>query len=96
MLDLHQFSVPMAKIAVRSYMEALLTKKQESSITDAVFIVGQGKGSDDGKPVLLPAVVKLLLEEYRINASVDEFNMGRLRISKESLESFIERKSWKQ
>ncbi len=76
-------------------METFLTKKQESPITDAVFIVGQGKGSDDGKPVLLPAVRQLLLDEYEVKAFVDECNTGRLRISRESLELFVERKRWK-
>lgn len=46
MLDLHKFSAPMAKIAVRGYLESLLNRKEKAIRGDTIFIVGKGKGSE--------------------------------------------------
>ena len=46
MMDLHDFSVPMAKIAVRSYLESLLSRKKKLIRGDTIFIVGKGRGSE--------------------------------------------------
>ena len=46
MMDLHKFSAPMAKIAVRGYLESLLTRKKKVIRGDTIFIVGKGKGSE--------------------------------------------------
>lgn len=46
MMDLHKFSAPMAKIAVRGYLESLLTRKKKAIRGDTIFIVGKGKGSE--------------------------------------------------
>jgi pentatricopeptide repeat domain-containing protein 1 len=46
MMDLHKFSAPMAKIAVREYLESMLTRKKKAIRGDTIFIVGKGKGSE--------------------------------------------------
>lgn len=46
MMDLHKFSAPMAKIAVRGYVESLLTRKEKPIRGDTIFIVGKGRGSE--------------------------------------------------
>jgi hypothetical protein len=85
----------MAAIAVKSYMNLLLRSKKEPSIkSDKVFIVGKGKGSR-GEPVLMQTVMKVLNEEFGLEAQVDEKNSGRIRVSKDRIESFIKVKSWK-
>jgi hypothetical protein len=86
----------MAKIAVRSFMETELTssRRRKTDNADAVFIVGKGKRSDE-KPMLLPAISQLLKDEYDIVATLDERNTGRLRISNDCIEGFIERKKWR-
>lgn len=95
MMDLHLYSAPMAKIAVRSYMEAALSSKRKKfGSVDVVFIVGKGKRSED-KPVLMPAIMQLLKDEYGITATIDERNTGRLRIAREAFYLFVERKRWK-
>ncbi|KAL3800075.1 hypothetical protein ACHAW5_004442 [Stephanodiscus triporus] len=95
MMDLHKFSAPMAKIAVRSFMETELTAPRWKPVSaDVVFIVGKGKRSED-KPVLLPAIAHMLQEEYGIIAVLDETNTGRLRVSKDGIRSLVERKKWK-
>jgi len=95
-LDLHQFSAPMAKIAVRSAIDSLLLgKSKRSAKADLVIIVGKGNGSHGGKSVLLPVVQHVLREEYGLQSLVDESNSGRLRISRNSLDSFVESKRWR-
>jgi hypothetical protein len=80
-------------IAVRSFMETELTssRRRKTDNADAVFIVGKGKRSDD-KPMLLPAIKQLLKNEYDIVATLDEKNTGRLRVSNDCIEGFIERR----
>ncbi|KAL3759066.1 hypothetical protein ACHAWU_008675 [Discostella pseudostelligera] len=94
MMDLHQFSKPMAKIAVRNVMDTLLSSKGKQFDGDAVFIVGKGKRSDD-RPVLLPAILQLLQDEYGISATVDEQNTGRIRVTNDAIASLLEKKRWK-
>jgi len=86
----------MAKIAVRSFMETELTssRRRKTDNAGAVFIVGKGKRSDE-KPMLLPAIKQLLKDEYDIVATLDERNTGRLRVSNDCIEGFIERKKWR-
>eukprot|EP00571_Detonula_confervacea_P002929 CAMPEP_0172331866 /NCGR_PEP_ID=MMETSP1058-20130122/62143_1 /TAXON_ID=83371 /ORGANISM="Detonula confervacea, Strain CCMP 353" /LENGTH=1150 /DNA_ID=CAMNT_0013049141 /DNA_START=107 /DNA_END=3556 /DNA_ORIENTATION=+ len=94
MMDLHKFSEPMAKIAVRSHMETTLSSRRKKlDSVDAVFIVGKGKRSEE-KPVLMPAIIQLLHEEYGIDATVDKNNKGRIRVAKEAIEALIERRKW--
>lgn len=94
MMDLHQFSAPMAKIAIRSYMDSLLSPRRKVyGKGDAVFIVGKGKRSEE-RPVLMPTILRLFREEFRIDVTVDKNNTGRVRLSKESIERFIKQKKW--
>ena len=80
----------MAVIAVRSYIEKILYSSDDSKSSDdakdIVFIVGKGKRSIDNKPILMQAIIKLLKEEYGINAYIDENNAGRIRVPKASIE----------
>ena len=77
-------------------METELTssRRRKTDNADAVFIVGKGKRSDE-KPMLLPAIKQLLKDEYDIVATLDERNTGRLRVSNDCIEGFIERKKWR-
>jgi len=85
----------MAKIAVRNVMDTLLSSKgKQFDGSDAVFIVGKGKRSDD-RPVLLPAILQLLQDEYGISATVDEQNTGRIRVTNDAIASLLEKKRWK-
>ncbi|KAL7526551.1 hypothetical protein ACHAXR_002503, partial [Thalassiosira sp. AJA248-18] len=95
MMDLHKFSAPLAKIAVRSYMGSLLSpRRRKFSTADAVFIVGKGKRSEE-MPVLIPTILQLFRDEFGIEATIDKKNKGRIRVAKESIENIIESKKWK-
>jgi pentatricopeptide repeat protein len=93
--DLHQFSIPMAKIAVRNVVDSLLQKRASHDVAkDLIMVLGKGKGSIDGKAKLMPVIKALLKDEYNINASVEENNPGRIRIQSEVLIEFIETRRW--
>jgi pentatricopeptide repeat domain-containing protein 1 len=93
-VDLHNFSEAMAKTAMRSVLESLLQGKPVHDVTtELVIIVGKGKGSEYD-PVLLPAVQKLLDEDYEVPCSMDPLNAGRLIVTSEALQSFVARRSW--
>lgn len=96
-LDLHQFSVPMAKVAVTNVMESLLRAYPiHDKNNDLIIIVGKGKGSDKAKgPVLLPVVVNLLKSEYDVDVYFEESNSGRIRITSDSLYKFTTERSWR-
>ena len=72
----------------------LASRRRKSDGSDAVLIVGKGKRSED-KPVLLPAILQLLQDEYGIVAVLDEQNSGRVRIPKDSIRGLVGRKKWK-
>eukprot|EP01083_Nonionella_stella_P084611 234275_1 len=81
-LDLHQFSVPMSKIAVRHVIDSLLMGKPVYDVAkDLVIVVGKGKGSENGIRVLMPKVKSMLFEEYGLRSYIDENNSGRLYIN---------------
>lgn len=65
-------------------------KKKDFGNRDFIIIVGKGKHSED-KPVLLPTILHFLHEEFGIEATIDEHNKGRIRVSRESIEAAIER-----
>jgi hypothetical protein len=93
--DLHKFSAPLAKIAVKSYLNSILVSRKESCIdSDAVFIVGKGKGSK-GEPVLIPTIMRLLTEEYGLKAKMEEKNNGRIRVSVQEMNAFVTKNRWK-
>lgn len=96
-LDLHQFSVPMAKVAVANVMESLLKANPVHDLKkDLIIIVGKGKGSDSIQgPVLLPVVVNLLKLEYGVESFLDENNSGRIRIPSDSLLDFTSQRAWR-
>lgn len=95
-LDLHKFSTPMAKIAVRNVMESLLKKDSTHDVTkDLVIVLGKGKGSIDGKSLLMPTVMELLKNEYGIRGIVEENNAGRIRVNSCILQSFTEQRRWR-
>jgi len=90
-MDLHQFSVCMAKIAVRNVIDSFMSAKPvHDASKDLVIIVGKGKGSEDGNRVLMPEVKNLLKNEYGLQSMVDEKNDGRLRIRSEDLFKFAD------
>ena len=76
-------------------MNSLLMSRKESRInSDAVFIVGKGKGSK-GEPVLIPTIMRLLTEECGLHAMIEETNNGRIRISMQEIDAFVTRNRWK-
>ena len=85
----------MAKIAVRSVIDSLLLPKwsavAHNSNKDLIIIVGKGKGSEEGRAVLMPVVTNLLKDEYDIDCSVEKTNLGRICVSSSSLQSFAKR-----
>jgi hypothetical protein len=84
--DLHQFSVPMAKIAVRNVITSLLGTRPVHDVNkDLVLVVGKGIGSDDGIRILMPNVQSLLKEEFGLKSSLDKANSGRLLVKSEDL-----------
>ncbi len=93
-MDLHQFSVPMAKIAVRTVMDSLLLKTAHDVDKDLVIVLGKGKGSVDGKTKLMPSIRKLLKEEYGLDPLVEKNNSGRIRLRMDKLKDFIETRRW--
>ena len=85
----------MASVAVKSYLNSFLRSKKVPNIkSDVVFIVGKGKGSE-GQPVLMPTIMKLLTEEYDLEAGLDPKNAGRIRVEKSQVEEFVKTKRWK-
>lgn len=93
--DLHKFSIPMAKIAVRNILESLLKKEVVHDIeNDLIIIIGKGKGSIDGKTKLLNPVKALLQDEFDMIVHTEKTNIGRLRIETIDLKNFVSRKSW--
>lgn len=97
-LDLHSYSAAMARAAIRSHMESLLSKKGSDSpqltAQDLTIIVGKGLRSEE-VPVLKKAVYSLLESEFGITALVDDQNAGRLLIPTESLRRFVATRSWR-
>lgn len=90
-MDLHSFSVAMAKAAVRSQINSWILHKGSARLTaDRVVVVGKGLRSAD-EPVLLPAVVNLLLKEYCIKAVVDPDNCGRIIVPSGEFKAFLDK-----
>lgn len=87
----------MAKTAIRSLMEHFLSSQNpiHDLSKDLVIIVGKGKGSENNEAVLMPAVQRVLLEEYEIEGKVDASNTGRLVLESPTLQSFVRSKSWR-
>ena len=91
-LDLHMFSGALARAAVRSYLESLLSR-QRTATDDVIIVVGKGLRSRSD-PVLRTAVTTMLLEDYSIRAADVESNAGRLKINKNDLEMLIATRGW--
>jgi len=95
-MDLHQFSRPMAKIAVRNVIDSLLLKVPTHDATnDLIIIIGKGHGSEDRKAKLMPVVRDMLTDEYDIESNIEKSNVGRIRVKSEVLMQFVQRRSWK-
>jgi DNA-nicking Smr family endonuclease len=92
---MHKLSAPTAKAAVRSWLESVALGQQKPRFEDdLVIIVGKGLGSEDNKPVLMPALQEYLKQEYGIAALVDENNPGRLLVKAEVLRKFASTRRW--
>ncbi|GFH54321.1 hypothetical protein CTEN210_10797 [Chaetoceros tenuissimus] len=88
-MDLHQFSVEMSKIAVRNVIESFLSPKPVHDVTkDLILVVGKGYGSEDGIRMLAPNVMNLLEEEYCLKAEIDPKNEGRIIVRSDELQKF--------
>jgi len=87
--DLHQFSVPMGKIAVRNVIDSLSSSKPVHDCNeDLIIVVGKGRGSEDGIRMLMPKIQQLVLDEYALNCMADPNNNGRLIVKSEDLQRF--------
>lgn len=94
-MDLHQFSQPLAKVAVRTALESLLTPRPQFTIDkDLVIIVGKGNRSETGEPALRP-IVQELLDEMAIPFTISEKNSGRIIIPATDLSDYVQRMSWR-
>ncbi|CAB9519440.1 Pentatricopeptide repeat-containing protein [Seminavis robusta] len=93
-MDLHLFNRAMACSAIRSHLDSLLARGDESQVTDSlVVIVGKGLRSQEGVK-LLPVVEELLSKEYGIVGNLDGNNSGRLVIDAETLRSLVASRSF--
>lgn len=94
-MDLHSCSAAMARAAIRSHVEELLSAGSDLSdfTRDWIIIVGKGLRTQDF-PVLKRAVCSLLQLEYGIIAITDERNDGRLIVSSETLRRFVAKMKW--
>jgi len=96
-MDLHNFSGAMAKAAIRSIMENLLSSMRpvHDISKDLIIIVGKGKGSENNKVVLFPTVKRVLEEDYSIEAVIDPSNSGRLVLKSNTLQSVVNSRKWR-
>lgn len=96
-MDLHQFSAPMSKIAVLFVLESLLSSTEDAGLDptkdDLIIVVGKGKGSSRGVPVLMPTISNLL-KELDIAFRFDSKNSGRVIIPNHELVNFMKKRSW--
>jgi len=93
MMDLHQYSVSMAKIAVSHVIESMLTKYPAHDITqDLVIITGKGK-YDIG--VLGPLIISILQNDFGLKeANLDDDNKGRVIVLSKDLNEFVKLRKW--
>ena len=96
-IDMHSFSSAMARIAIRSVMESLLSGSNPSHNIDnpLVIIVGKGRGSTS-EPVLMPFVRNLFEQNYGIIPQADPNNSGRLIVHGRDLRSYVDRHQWSE
>ena len=96
-LDFHNYSSAMARTAIRSVIESLISdgKPAHDVKKDLIVVVGKGKGSKFD-PVLGQAVQEMLRNNYGINCHVDPDNTGRLVVESSDLEAFaIANNAWR-
>ncbi|KAI2512794.1 PPR repeat [Fragilaria crotonensis] len=88
-LDFHNYSSAMARTAIRSVMESLISdgKPAHDVKKDLIVVVGKGKGSKFD-PVLGQAVQEVLRDNYGVPCRVDPDNAGRLIVEASDLEAF--------
>ena len=94
-LDLHTFSAPMAKAAIRKIMDSWLDEKDNTGgglSGDLVIITGKGKHSV--RLPVLQRVTKCVLLEYGIKAEIDKSNHGRIVVTTADLMECFSDKSW--
>jgi pentatricopeptide repeat domain-containing protein 1 len=96
-LDLHHFSAPLAKTAVRCVLDSLLLPQpMHDRNEDLIVIVGKGNGSEGGKSILLPVIKALFMSEYEIESEAVVWNSGRLCVQSHILGAYVERKSFRR
>ena len=93
-LDLHGYSVPLARAAMRHVLISELLDHEIDRAgpdSDLLVITGRGKGSGEEGAVLGPAVLRMLSEEAEppIAAYSVPGNEGRVRIDRESLRQWL-------
>jgi pentatricopeptide repeat protein len=88
-LDFHNYSSAMARTAIRSVIESLVSKgKPAHDVSkDLIIVVGKGKGSRLD-PVLGHTVQEALQKHYEIKCAVDPDNTGRLIVKSTDLQAF--------
>lgn len=95
-MDLHNFSVAMARAAIRSTFESFVNDSRPAHVKgELVIIVGKGKGSTSD-PVLMPTVKEILDEDYGVPCHVDPRNAGRLIVTAADLQKFVANSTWRR
>ena len=79
--DLHRYSAPLAKAALRDVLDKLATRPPETITDDLVIITGKGIARAKS-PILGKTVSKLLLDRYRLDVGADASNRGRITLNR--------------
>merc|ERR1712194_654751 len=96
LFDFHDLPVEVARVAAASALlerasNALKESSDDGALSDVVFIVGRGTGSDQ-KAVLGPAIHEMLEADLQpsIEVLADPANAGRMRVPVSSLRAWAE------
>jgi len=93
-MDLHKFNTHMACSAVRSHVDSLLLRGNDSIEDDLIIIVGKGLRSSENGVKLLPAIQNLWREEYGVTVEVDKENRGRVVVGANGLRTLVAGRGW--
>ena len=90
MMDLHSFSVPLAKAAVRHALDELKKKRCDSGDdSDLVIITGKGRNAALGFSVTQPAVREMLMSECSLPSELVTGNSGRVLVKGAHLSAYL-------
>jgi len=81
-LDLHELSAPVARTAVRWALRSAGVVVDDKAEEDLVVVTGRGVHSEGGEPVLKPAILAMLRDEFDgvVECREERSNPGELRV----------------